>query len=246
MQSLFAFGRNDALQIRREAILMYMLVIPLLSALVFRLFLPLVARWLQAAQGVDLLPYYPLLASFLGVQIGLMYGLLMGLLALDERDEGVLTLLQVTPLPLSSYAGYRIVAAVLLTTLATPVLLPLSGMLPWSLAPALLPIGLGLGMLAPVMGLLLPTLASNKVEGMAVMKGLGLFILVPLAAYFVAEPWQYLLGIVPSYLPAKALWLAAAGEPFLPLLALGVIYAGGLTAVLLWRFRHKLTEPRRG
>jgi fluoroquinolone transport system permease protein len=74
------------------------------------------------------------------------------------------------------------------------------------------------------------------------MKAFGILMLVPLAAYFVEADWQVLLGLFPSYWPAKAFWVASAGGAFWPYVLVGVAYNLLLAALLLRRFRTRLCQ----
>ncbi len=103
-----------------------------------------------------------------------------------------------------------------------------------------MPIAIAGSLLAPIFAFLLTAFAGNKVQGFAVMKGMGTFMIGPMLAWFVPEPWQWLLGIFPTFWPVKAYWLAAAGEPYLLTLAIGAVYALILTVFLLRRFEAGL------
>ena len=54
--------------------------------------------------------------------------------------------------------------------------------------------------------------ASNKVQGFALSKAVGVLLVPPLVAYFIDSPWQILFGLDPLYWPAKVLWLVAANS----------------------------------
>jgi fluoroquinolone transport system permease protein len=244
MQALLAFSRNDWLLVRRDSLLFFVLAIPWLMTLLLRLLLPDLTSLLRESSGFDLVPYYVLIASFLMIQFALMMGVLLGLIALDERDDNVLTALRVTPLSLRRYAGYRVVVSVLLSVLSMLVLLPLTGLLSQISILALLPVAMVAGLLAPVMGVFLVAFANNKLEGLALMKALGLFVLGPLAAYFLAEPWQWLVGIIPSYWVAKALWETGAGGMAWPYLLIGAVYSLLLTGWLVRRWLERSNQPR--
>ena len=87
----------------------------------------------------------------------------------------------------------------------------------------------------PVMSLFLASFAENKVQGFALVKGVGAVLLAPVAAWFVDPPWQLLAGVVPSYWPLRAYWSAAEpGPAFWIYLALGFAYHA---ALLLWLLR---------
>lgn len=76
--------------------------------LVFRLILPPATAYLSENFDFDLVPYYPMLLSFFFVlQIPLLFGVLVGLLVLDEKDDNTLTALRVTPISMRGYALYR-------------------------------------------------------------------------------------------------------------------------------------------
>lgn len=92
MAVLRAFGVNDLKSVRRESLLLYMLVIPPVMVVAVRLIIPAATDYATAGFGLDLVPYYPLLLSFFFVlQLPLVFGLLVGLLILDERDDDTLT-----------------------------------------------------------------------------------------------------------------------------------------------------------
>ncbi|MGF1473365.1 MAG: ABC transporter permease [Rubrobacteraceae bacterium] len=241
MAALRAFGVNDLKSIFRDSLLIYMLIIPPIMVLAVRLILPWLTGRLAESFGFDLVPYYPMLLSFFFVlQLPLVFGLLVGLLILDERDDDTLTALRVTPISITGYALYRGGAAILLSTLYVILALPLTGLMPLTVLPALIPIALVSGIMAPLFGLVLATFASNKVEGLALMKALGIFLLGPLAAYFIGSNWQLLLGILPTYWPAKAFWVASDGGNYIPYFLVGAAYNLFLLALLLTRFQKKV------
>ncbi len=132
MRALVAFGLNDLRSVRRDSLLLYLALIPWLAVLLARLIIPSATDWMAERQGFDLLPYYPLLLSlFFVLQIPLLFGVVMGLLVLDERDDRTLMALQVTPVSLTTYALYRIgaataVAASFLTVPAAPLVVPVA------------------------------------------------------------------------------------------------------------------------
>lgn len=241
MNVLTAFGLNDLKSIRREPLLLYMLIIPPVMVLVLRLILPPATAYLSENLDFDLVPYYPMLLSFFFVlQIPLLFGVLVGLLVLDERDGNTLTALRVTPISMRGYALYRGGGAVLLSSAYVLLTLLSSGFVPISLALAVAAVALLAGLMAAVFALIVATLASNKVEGLALTKALSVFMLGPLAAYFVRSDWQLLFGLLPTYWPVKAFWIAGEGGNFWPYVLVGLIYSVLLLPLLLRRFGKKV------
>ena len=72
------------------------------------------------------------------------------------------------------------------------------------------------------------------------MKVLNGVNLLPIAAFFLPLPLQYIAGVIPTYWPMRALWSAAAGESYFVYLAIGAL-AAALALVLAARvFERRL------
>jgi len=205
-------GPIDGRNLVRDSMLRWMLLAPLLLALGFRFLLPWAMAGIGARFGVDLHVYLPIVYAYLVVITPVLFGMIVGFLLLDERDDRTLTALQVTPLTLNQYATYRIGVPMLISLAVTPLMLRVVGdtTLTW---PAMLLVSLVAAPLAPIFMLFLAAFAPNKVQGLALTKGAGIILFVPIAAWFVATPWQWLLGFAPTYWPAKVYWLLAADAP---------------------------------
>jgi fluoroquinolone transport system permease protein len=243
MKAILAFGKNDARNISRDSLLLYVIAIPWVMVVLTRLLVPALTTWLAEQVRFDLVPYYPLILSFFFVlEIPMLFGLVFGLLILDERDDNTLTALRVTPFSMTSYLLYRMMVASGLSIGYVLVLLPLTGMMDIGLLPATVPIAVLTGLLAPILALLLVSFASNKVEGLALMKASGILLLGPLAAYFITSQWQLLLGILPGYWPAKAFWVASEGGNMWPYLIVGFVYYAVLIGWFQRRFQHNLAK----
>ncbi|MBE2197292.1 MAG: hypothetical protein IAE79_01700 [Anaerolinea sp.] len=234
-------GPIDGRNTRRDPMLRWMLLAPLFLALIFRFVLPWAVQIAEANVGLDLRPYLPMLYAYLALLIPVLYGAVVGFLLLDERDDRTLLALQVTPLPLAGYATYRIGVPILLSLLLTPLtfwVVGVPGLSWWGMwvtAVAAAP-------LAPIYMLLLAAFAANKVQGFALMKGLGIFLVVPLAAWFVPMPWQLLLGLLPTYWPVKVFWLLLAGQNYGGFMVVGLIYQSILVVLLFRRFRQVISH----
>lgn len=206
-------------------------VMPLLLALLFRFAVPPLAALLHDETGFDLAAHYGLLMSFYVLMAPAMIGMLAGFLILDERDGGVLTPLLVTPIPLGGYLAYRVTGLLALGLVVTLAGYRVAGLMPLPVID-LVVIALVAALSAPVIALFLAAFADNKVTGFALVKVLNTIAMVPIGAYFIALPWQWLAGIVPTFWPLAMTWRAAAGEPYLPLLAPGlVVHAVAITAL---------------
>ena len=64
--------------------------------------------------------------------------------------------------------------------------------------------------------------------------------LLPMVAYFVPRPLQFIAGIFPPYWPMRALWSAAAGESYGAYLVIGTVISGVALLLAAWLFDRKL------
>ena len=202
----------DAKNIRRDDLLRWIIVAPVALALALRWLAPLLLDRIGTALQIDYAPYYDPFAAFLIILlVPYLAGMVIGFLLLDQRDDGTLTALQVTPLSLNGYLLYRLAMPMLVSVVMTLIAAPLSGVVNVGVGLLLLT-AVCAAPLAPIFALLLASLAQNKVQGFAITKVAGIILFPPLIAYFINAPWQIIFGIFPTYWPAMALWSAQAGD----------------------------------
>lgn len=235
LRVLIRLGPVDLKNIRRDSLLMWVPIIPFLLVLVLRWGLEPLTTLIELQAGRDLVPWYPLIMSSFAVMLPAMIGTIVGFLLLDERDDGVLDALLVTPVSTGAWVGYRIAAPLAVAFALTLITYPLVGVTPLPLvdlaaAAALAAFG------APFMALFLASFADNKVTGFAMMKLMNAVQILPVVAYFVPPPAQLLFGIVPAYWPMKIVWLAADGRPYGVYLAAGLVVNVATVGLLLRRF----------
>jgi fluoroquinolone transport system permease protein len=221
MHTLAALAAADLRSILRDTLLSYLLIYPLILGLLLRWLIPFVRNGL--ADTFDITPYYLLLAGFFGLLITpALSGLAIGLLLLDERDDRTLRALQVTPMSVSQYLSYRLIVPILISVVATYIVLPLTNLIQVSYV-AVLPVALLAAAEAPIFALFLAAFAANKVQGFALMKATGILMILPFLSWWIPEPWQWFVGVFPTFWPMKTLWLLAEGRPYLPAFTAGFI-----------------------
>ncbi len=221
MGAVRALTVADIRNVQRDSLLRFLLVYPWLLGLLIRFLVPWITE--SVAGRFDLLPYYPLIVGFFGILVTpQVAGFVIGFLLLDERDDGTLTALLVTPLTMNRYLAYRLVVPIVIGVAAMFIVIPLMNLIDVPLL-RMIPIALLAGLEGPIVTLALAALAANKVQGFAVMKGLGIFLLAPFAAWFIPEPWQWLLGLFPAYWPFKAFWVMLEGGSYWPWLGIGLV-----------------------
>lgn len=240
---LKSLGPIDARNIRRDDLLRWIIFAPVAMALLIRFLFPIVLVRVGEILQFDLMPYYEPVTSFMIILLTpYLAGLVIGFLLLDQRDDGTLTALQVTPLSLNGYLLYRLTMPMLLSMVMTLVAAPLSGV-----------VNIGFGRLvltavcaapfAPIFALLLASLAQNKVQGFAITKVAGIILVPPLLAYFIAAPWTMILGIFPTYWSAMTLWSAQADESiFWFYWGFGLVYQFAVLFLLTRRFNKVMRQ----
>jgi fluoroquinolone transport system permease protein len=173
LKTLRALGAVDALSVSRDSLLRGMLVVPLGLAMAARWLFPPALASAGALLPFDLQVLYPQVMGYALLLLApAICGGVVGFILLDQRDDGTLAALQVTPLPLTAYLAYRLAAPMLLSLVMTLIGLPLSGLV--ALGPLqLLLLALSAAPLAPLIALFLGAYAANKVQGFALQKGMG-------------------------------------------------------------------------
>ena len=74
-----------------------------------------------------------------------------------------------------------------------------------SLFPRFIAIAAVISLITIQFTLLINAFAKNKIEGFAVMKGMGIFAIAPIASLFIKDWKEYFFGIIPQFWPAKAI-----------------------------------------
>lgn len=233
---LRALGPVDLKNLRRDALLAWIPVIPLLLALVLRLGASAAETLLRARYGFDLAPYEPLIASVYLLMAPTVVGMVLGFLLLDERDDRVLAALLVTPLPLRAYLAYRLAVPSLLAFAVTLVGLPIVGLRTAS-PPALLLAALLAALACPMTALFLAAFAENKVAGFALVKFVNTVALIPLVAYLLPLPWQVAAGVVPTYWPLRLAWPGLATGGLVAFFVAGAV----VNLLALWLLVRRFT-----
>ncbi|RNL87580.1 ABC transporter permease [Halostreptopolyspora alba] len=241
VNTALAFGRGDLINVRRDPMFRFLLVAPLVYVALVRFALPPVTDMLAGNVGFDLTPYHPLVLSlFLVLGPAMILSALGGLLLIEEKDTGTLAALRVTPVSVSAFATYRsaVFGGVILVYVV--VMMFLSGYVGAGMLVAVLAAGLCAAALGATAMLLIVLVSANKLEGLAVIRALGLLVTaLPILPWFVPPPWEYAFGVLPAYWPAKIYWVAAEGGTYWPYLLIGLLYNGALISMLTRGFSHR-------
>ncbi|WP_254272558.1 ABC transporter permease [Haloarcula marina] len=219
----------------RDPLLVYIGLAPVLLGLVGRFGVPYAASALS--DWVALAAYYPEITGLFVLFGPTIIGFAVGFFALEDREQGTLTALRLTPLTARGYLVYRGVVTLGAGFLAALVMVPLSGLVALPLA-TLVAVAAVASLYGAITALVLASLAANTVEGIAVSKFFGLSVIAPVAVVAVAPlPAQYLAGVLPAYWPLAALVRGVDGSGGVwALLAVGAAYQCAVCWLLVRRF----------
>ncbi|MFT5196883.1 MAG: fluoroquinolone transport system permease protein [Cellvibrionaceae bacterium] len=232
-------GRNDARLIGRDQLLLGLIFYPIVMFLMIRFGLRPLTTWLQGTVGFDLTPYWAIgIAHIFAVLLPMFFGMISGMLLIEEQEDKTLTAMMVTPISLDRFVAYRAGAAGIAAFMSIFLALANNGIFEIGFFP-LVGISLLGGLAAPFNALLFFAFATNRVQAFGMLKGLSTINTLPLIAWFIVEPSQYLFGLFPPYWAAKAAWSAMEGDASLIYLLPGAILYAVVLYLLVVRFRKK-------
>jgi hypothetical protein len=133
---------NDLRGIVRDKLLVFAFSIPFILILLGFWAIP----WISG-QIFDLFPYRGLVLSFIIIEIAIVFGFVFGFMLVDERDDNVLSALQVLPVSPLVFLTYRLLFAWIFTFLYSVLAVVI---LDWATVPTLsfLPLGILFALLA--------------------------------------------------------------------------------------------------
>jgi fluoroquinolone transport system permease protein len=213
LSTVVAFARTDVRLVARDAVLAVVVASPMLLGAALRWGYPGFQQLLGSRYGVDLTPHRLLLASALVVlHVPFTFGMVGGLLVLDDRDDRVLTALRVSPLTVQRYLAYRVATVTVGSAAALAVAAPLSGLVPFTRSTSGPVIGALVlaALLAPVVTLTLTAFAGSRVEGVLVVKALGFPLYLPLVLGYLSGPLAVAATVSLGWSPST--WVAGAFE----------------------------------
>lgn len=193
-----AIGKAMLMGIGRDPTLVMLCFAPFIIIPIFAIVPMVLEGFLHTRFGFSLVPFYPHLVAFVLLLVPLLYGMLMGFLFLDDRDENILSYIGITPIGKRGYLLLRLGLLTVAVILINGVLLFLTQLLVLPLWLALtLAILTSLEM--PLATLFLASFAANKVEALALGKFYGMILLPVLIPLLVDSPFRYFAGFISTF-----------------------------------------------
>lgn len=212
---------------------------------------------------------YTLLISFIVLLSagGFVTGGLLGFSFLDNRDENTFLAIAVSPMSIKGYTIFKTTYTFVIAFLGN--LLMVGGLVlfaqdAYTITYQSIEIGLlsslnfwhiisfcfVSSMVVPFVAMMIVVIAKNKIEGFAFLKSSGIFIMIPVLMLLdvFQDGKQYILGIIPTFWPTKALLNVALNHSgpsdltYVLYLLIGFIYPLLLSVLAFVIFNRKVLQ----
>ena len=233
------FLKSEIKKWLRDPMMFFMLIYPLFFGALGRYLLP----WLAEGGSFNVDLYADLALAALALMTPVIFGAVLAFSILDDRDDHILTSIKVTPLSLNQFLSFRFALVFAVSFAACAFVMWFADIGGLSLQ-NIFAISLLASLTAPMLGLVINAFSNNKIEGFAVMKGMGMVMLFPLIALFVFDYKELFFAVAPGYWPAKAISSIIRGEGLLFLSYNQYYYIGFAYSVLANFLAYRLFLKR--
>ncbi len=235
------FIQSEMKKWTRDPMMTFMMIYPLFFGALGRYLLP----WLAESGSFNVDLYADLALAVLALMTPVIFGAVLAFSILDDRDDHILTSIKVTPLSLNQFLSFRVALVFALSFVACIFVMWFAN-IGYVTMPSIFAISFLASLTAPMYGLVINAFASNKIEGFAVMKGMGMVMLFPLIALYFFDYKELFFAIAPGFWPAKVISSIVRGEGLLLMTTnqyyfIGVAYAIAVN-ILAYRFFLKRTR----
>lgn len=266
MKKYLSLVKYEFKTIVKDLMNLFILLYPVLMLFICGYLLPAIVKRAAGSDtntsAITLLIGFVLLISIGGFMMGAMLGFSL----LDNRDENTLLNIAASPVTVSGYATFKIIYTYILAILGN--IFMVGGLKLLASESYIVVYGgvtIGLldnityghiiifsivsGLIVPFVALVLGAIAKNKIEGFAMVKGGGLFVMIPMLVLLDSfqDAKQYIFGIFPNFWPIKAILNLSLGTQnaanldFWLYMLIGAIYPIFLGVIALKMFVKKLT-----
>ena len=213
MNNMILMLKKESKQFFRDPLTLFIGLLPFPIALIFRFGIPPLIRFLSP--WFDLSGLEQFWAGLLVMISPMLFGFTGGFLFLDEKDQGLLPTLKITPIPDSLWILEKTLIPFLITVPGVLLQLALCGLVP-PFRLEYIPLAFLAALEAPFFALLIGTFSKDKVQGMTTGKSLSAIMIPALLVFFIHHPLVHLAAVSPPLLAAPGLsFFNPAGDLFL-------------------------------
>ena len=235
---LFNSFKADIKFIRRDPMLLMAISAPFIIILILKLVFPVLVQFIFSKTSFNLANYYSIVALTMIPVIPLLFGLVYAFILLDENDTHILQVIAVTPAGKKNFLYMRMITPAVLSFIMVLISIIITDPVPGEGWLRTIFVSFLFSIQAPFIFLFIGGLASNKIEGMALSKLYGVFLIAVPLGLILHHPWNYFAFFSPLY------WISWAWVTPLPMesLTYGAIALLVTAGCVLMFFRHFLRK----
>lgn len=230
--------KADIKFIVRDPMLLMASIAPLFLILLLRLGFPVLSDFIFQKFEFQIYQYYSIASITMVSLIPMLFGMVYAFIVLDESDAHILQVISVTPAGRNNFLYMRMIVPAFLSFLMVLITILFTNPMPSEGWLRTLYVSLLLASQVPFVFLFIGSLARNKVEGLALSKFYGVFLVTVPLGLLLHQPWNYLNFFSPLYWIS---WAWVTEDPTESLLYGGIAVI--ITAVcVVWLFQHFLKK----
>ncbi|WP_010098060.1 ABC transporter permease [Ornithinibacillus scapharcae] len=239
------FLKGDAKNVLRDPLMVLVLGIPIYLFILVKFGIPFVDIQLSKYTYFQLMDHFDLIICFIVLIVPMMIGMLTGFLLLDEKDDGIINYMAITPMKKLGFIGYRVTLPLIISFIISTVLVLLfligEESVNWGL---LLIVLVVVSLFGPLITMYLASLCENKVEGISYAKLISIFSVAPIVTYMFESWWTGFAYIIPVTWVVELSYTSITGEYFGLIDNWAILYLGGVTniSIFLYFFYQKLRK----
>jgi len=234
MNQIINTSVSDFRLIFRDASLRIFLIMPIAAIFFVISLLPYLVIKYEAVT-----PYISYIVMAYTLQTSTMFGFIYCMVLIDEKDTGVNKIYGVLPITKIELITYRLIFPFLFSFGITFVMLKVQ---PFFIFPGLYNTLLSLltGLIGPILAIVVTNYSKNKMQGLAIYKGINGLLSLPLLAFFIPEKFAFLFGLIPSHWIFQEINNFITGQGLYINMGIGFLLSFLMLALLIRQFtvRH--------
>ncbi len=217
MKRFYFLLSADLKNIFRDKSLVLIFFVPLIFIALLQFVLPVIENYHPVLKN-----YYAVIVATFCMITSAFPAFLSGFIMLDEKENHLTEVFQIMPVPTIVFIFYRLLFNILFGFVFCFLILASNGAINFSYLEILI-ISVLFSFTAPFVYLLTINLASNKIEGMSVFKGLNFVLILPVISFFIDFHGEKIAGIIPTYWSYDLLIKASGNYTLITTFLTGII-----------------------
>jgi fluoroquinolone transport system permease protein len=230
--------RADFRFISRDPMLFMAFLAPFFLILFLRLIIPLFSEFIYTRTSFRLIDYYPIVSITMVSIIPMLFGMVYAFILLDENDANILQVISVTPAGKRDFLYMRLLIPAFLSFIMVLITIFLTDPVASEGWIRTIFISLLLSTQSSFTFLFIGCMAANKVQGLALSKLYGIFLVAVPLGLLLHHPWNYVAFFSPLYWISWA-WIIQSVTESLLYATIAIVITCGSTYLFFRYFLKK-------